>query len=210
MRKFVAPCLLACASAFGAPNVLAGAYDDCILSGMKGVSSDAASRMVAKACANKIDEAHDAAVQREFGSALPAQICNLATNYEILPDGRKHIRISNNSPSQTITYVELILRDADFYDFEKAHPEKANEPLSESILTTAIEKPKWESDRTHRLHYKLTLGPLKSTSVIFQAKDGPYIEVGAVRGREKKWTDGMSSNANPVSPEKSDPTAPQR
>jgi hypothetical protein len=103
-------------------------YDDCILKGMKGVSSDAAARLVAKACRNKVDEAKRAAkeAQRErltkvYGSELKGSEYELVKNtVEGHGAGYLSQTLRNTSSSNTLTAAKLTIKDGDYYDYKRS------------------------------------------------------------------------------------------
>lgn len=181
---------------------LADTYDDCVLNGMKGVSSDAAARLVAQSCRNKIAEAKRAKVAA-FGSALSENEFTYVTgkgsvqNHE---DGYFSQVLKNTSSFKSITYVALNVKDGDYYDYK----EKGS-----GIFTDFEGRTKWENERSRTYFYKLSLKPGNEVRLMFRKPhtDSFYAEVTTVLGRESKWTDTISSSAfsSNIKPELKDP-----
>ena len=114
--------LLMCLLAVFVVPAHADTYDDCILSGMKGVSGDSAARMVAQACRNKVNEGRRVK-QDSFGSTLEEREYKLQTTgngiaIERHDNGFYSSRLRNTSTAKTVTYVVLTIKDGDFYDFK--------------------------------------------------------------------------------------------
>ena len=201
----------------------AGVYEDCVLKGMKGVSSDAGAKLVAKACRNKAKEyeAREAkyeareAKQESFGSALNESEYKMDNNFFTSSDGRYFIQTLNNTSSfNTLTYVELTIKDDDYYDYKK--PIVFTLPQPTDVFGFLMEpgvddgQRKWESERKHTYFYKLFLGPGKQIKLMFPKPrtNSAYSEITSALGREAKWTDAVSKislRGDAIKPEPRDP-----
>lgn len=182
---------------------LAGAYDDCVLNGMKGVSSDAAARLVAQSCRNRITEAKKAKVEA-FGSTLSEDefvYVNGEGSVQTHEDGYFSQALKNKSSFKSITYVALNIKDGDYYDYKEAK--------WGGVLINPEGRAKWESERSRTYFYKLSLKPGNEVRLMFRKPriDAFYAEVTTVLGREAKWSDTISTSAfsSNIKPEPKDP-----
>lgn len=202
-------------------TALAGAYDDCILSGMKGVSGDTGAALVAQACRSKISEA-----QRQkrsaFGTDLEAKDYSLESgdgSVKSHADGFWSQVFVNRSQYKSVTYVALKILDGDYYDFKPAEAENGEMAVRQQGTSKrklddpfvgvlgSIEKSSWQDKRTHVYHYKLALKPGKSIRLKFpEPKTGTfYSTVTTAIGRESKWGDTIQQFKDEALPEASDP-----
>ena len=177
------------------------AYDDCVINGVKGVSSDIAARLVAQSCKNKIAEAKKLKAAA-FGSALSQDEFVYVSgkgSVQSHDDGYYSQVIKNRSPFKTITYVALNIKDGDYYDWKSKATINFFDP---DIL-------KWQADRSHTYFYKLTLTPESEVRLMFRnpRTDSFYAEVVTVLGREAKWSDKISTSSfsKNIKPELNDP-----
>lgn len=202
-------------------TVFAGAYDDCILSGMKGVSGDSGAALVAKACQNKVKEG-----QRQKRSAFGA---DLETKDYSLEGGGDFVKAHadgfwsqvfvNRSQHKTVTYVALKILDGDYYDFKPAEAESGGNAVRQQGTSkrklddpfvgviNAMGESYWQEKRTHVYHYKLALKPGKSVRLKFPEPKTEtfYSSATVVLGRESKWGDATQQFKDEVLPEASDP-----
>ena len=95
----------------------ANAFDlnDCIINGMKGVSSDVAARQVRYACdqkfrAYKADQL--AKLEKEFGEAVDVALAEQATHFEIAGPGKHSVQITNREASRALTLIRLEITPA--------------------------------------------------------------------------------------------------
>ncbi len=193
MRVIVA---LVCLSiTFGAN---AGEYDDCVLTGLKGVSSDAGAKLVAQACKNKINEVRQNR-RSSFGTDLASDeyAFNPVESFQRHDDGFVSQSFGNKSSGKTITYVVLTIKDGDFYGFKRTG----------KIFEEVLDQVTWQKDRTHVYYYKVTIKPGKSLRLKFPLpKSGTfYSEVTTVLGRESKWSDAAQQFKDEAKPEAKDP-----
>ena len=182
---------------------LAGTYDDCVLNGMKGVSSDTAARLVAQSCRNKIAEVKKAKLAA-FGSAFSEDEFVYVTGKDSVQtheDGYFSQAIRNKSSFKSITYVALNIKDGDYYDYKEAK--------WGGVSIDSEGRTKWENERSHTYFYKLSLKPGNEVRLMFRKPrtDSFYAEVTTVLGREAKWSDTISTSAfsSNVKPEPKDP-----
>lgn len=186
-------------------------YDDCILKGMKGVSSDVGARLVAEACRNKVDEpkrAKQRAKRERFGSKLNESEYKIGNSYMSSGGGYISLTLQNTSSSKTLTYVELTVKDGDYYDYKGPK----NPPPNDRMPWEVIEEDdwsKWTRERTHTYYFKLTLKPGKEIRLMFPdtRTKSFYSEITTALGREAKWTDAAStiSFSDRIKPELQDP-----
>ncbi|MDO9229761.1 MAG: hypothetical protein Q7U03_09365 [Syntrophales bacterium] len=180
----------------------AGVYEDCVLKGMKGVSSDAGARLVAEACRNKVNEAKR--TKREsFGSTLNESEWKLVGNNNIIHGGGYiSKRLRNTSSSMTLTYIVLTIKDGDYHDYKET---------GKGIDNWGIDwdRHKWEGERTHTYFYKIFLRPGKEISLMFpEPRTNSFSsEITTALGRAAKWTDAVStiSLSDTIKPEPIDP-----
>lgn len=160
--------------------------NDCILEGMKGVSSDIAARMVKQACEEKANEARQknvAALVKEFGDPIAPESVSLAANYSRESGRHVSIQATNNvkNGDQTIRYIKLSVA-----------------PVEDGFCAT------WK--RTV-FAYKLTLTPGSSIKLQASAPNTEDVcfEILAVRGTSAGWSD--FSIAGTIEPMGKDPFA---
>lgn len=146
-------------------------YDDCILAGMKGVSTPYAATMVRTACENKRYEALD----RQYGAKLnshPVEISEVAG----MADGIATVYASNRSRNTTVTYLRLSVL------------------LGYDQLLLGHDSP----DFAYKLLLKP--GNKMALTFPLQGQTKPRVFVQQVRGRESKWNDfSIASSASPMS-----------
>lgn len=94
-------------------NAFSSELDNCILSGLRGVNSDAAARMVQKACENKIETQKDSQISSQYGNPINLEM--KLSDWKILIYGsQKNIsaKFTNNS-ILTAMYVEISIAASD-------------------------------------------------------------------------------------------------
>ncbi|MBI4937093.1 MAG: hypothetical protein HY846_02530 [Nitrosomonadales bacterium] len=182
---------------------LAETYDDCVLNGMKGVSSDVAARLVAQSCRNKIAETRKAKVTA-FGSTLSEDEFAYVSGKDSVQtheDSYLSQVLKNKSSFKSITYVALSIKDGDYFDYKEAK--------WGGVSIDSEGRTKWENERSHTYFYKLSLKPGNEVRLMFRKPrtDSFYAEVTTVLGREAKWSDTISTSAfsSNVKPEPKDP-----
>lgn len=92
--------LILAASATG--RAAADDFDDCILSSLKGVNSDAAARMVREACQNKVKAAKDRKLEEEFGTPNTVLLVREPSSFDAVDSARLR-----NPSEETAVYVEI-------------------------------------------------------------------------------------------------------
>ncbi|MGT2430653.1 hypothetical protein ACU4HD_21900 [Cupriavidus basilensis] len=90
----------------------AQAFDmnDCILQGMKGVSSDVAARQIRYACEQKLKAyklQRSESLSKEFGSAIDKDDLELAKFYNVEGPELYSLQFTNKNPSKTVRYIRL-------------------------------------------------------------------------------------------------------
>lgn len=177
----------------------AGPYEDCVLSGMKGVSSDAAARAVNQACRAKINEARKAK-QETYGSAMRDDEYSFSEDKYVgtHDDGFVSETFKNKSSYKTVTYVALMVMDGDYYKYKK------------SDYLDFEGEAAWQKERSQTYYYKLSLKPNAEIKLLYRKpRTKPWFSnVVTVLGRESKWSDAMSPSAwggDVVKPESKDP-----
>lgn len=181
-------------------HTYAGPYEDCVLTGMKGVSSDTAARAVSQACASKRSEIKREK-QEKFGVAMKSD--EYAWNESKVVDTGKNGYLSkilkNKSNYKSITYIALEVLDADYYDFKK--PQWSGFDFEGESA--------WKKERSKTYYYKLSLKPNAETKLLFRSPsaDTFWANITIVLGRESKWSDSISTSAwsDAVEPEPKDP-----
>lgn len=176
-------CLILCAI-----NAHADDYDDCVLKGTKGVSSETGARLVAQACRNKVDEKKRAKRER-FGSELNKTEYKLDDIHTAIHGGGYvSKRLRNTSSSMTLTYITLSIKDSDYSDYKES---------GKGGWDGILEKVEWESERTHTYFYKLFLRPGKEINLMFsQPRTNSFSsEITTALGRAAKLTDTVSTTS---------------
>lgn len=160
----------------------ASAFDlnDCIINGMKGVSSDVAARQVRYACDQK-QRAYVAERQlkfeQEFGEALDTELLELATHFELAGAGKHSIQVTSKESSKAVTLIRLEVAPT------PAGPGKACDPTKSRVFA-----------------YKVMLKPTQKVRLVYQsAGDSNCISVVSANARPAKWSDvAFSSSADPM------------
>lgn len=201
MRTVVAAVCISIA--FG---VCADEYDECVLAGIKGVSSDTGARFVAQACKNKIKETQKSR-RASFGNDINPQDYRLITGENSVQrheDGTFSQVFENQSSVRTITYVALTIRDGDYYDFKPAGGKGQDKWLFDPFDNARV---LWERNRTRVYYYKVVVKPGKTLRLKFPSpkSDTFYSEIAVALGRESKLSDTIQQFKDAVIPEERDP-----
>ena len=190
-------CLILCAI-----NAHADDYDDCVLKGMKGVSSETGARLVTQACRNKVDEKKRAKRER-FGSELNKTEYKLDDIHTAIHGGGYvSKRLRNTSSSMTLTYIALSIKDSDYSGYKESGKGFDNWGID-------WDKMNWESEHTNIYYYKLFLRPGKEINLMFpQPRTNSFSpEITTALGRAAKLTDTISTTSfsDKIKPEPIDP-----
>lgn len=177
----------------------AGPFEDCVLAGMKGVSSDAAARAVSQACNNKRNEVQK---ERREKLGLPMKgdeyVWSESNQFDNSENGFMSEIFKNKSNYKTVTYVALEILDADFYEYKNPIF-----PTYDFEGQTA-----WQKERTQTYYYKLLLKPNSATKLLYRTPRTKtwWSKATIVLGRESKWSDSISaSTGGTTKPESKDP-----
>lgn len=156
-------------------------YDDCVLQGLKGVSSDAAARMVKEACNNKRLESYrqaDKKINDEYGEEDSSSVLEETTKFYSTESGgniSKEYRNASKDSNKMVSYVKISVRGVDksgYCDFA----------TSKSYA------------------YKTSIKQNSTVSLIFpKATESLCIDVISVRTKPYKWSDfSISSSVKPL------------
>lgn len=159
----------------------AQAFDvnDCILNGMKGVSSDVAARQIRQACLEKGNEAKRkkrAAAAKEFGEAIDtATLKPLGNHFSVKEPGFHSSDYENTSTDRTLTYVQISVA-----------------PSSEGAGCD------YTNARKHA--YKIKLKPRETMSFLYPSSaQVDCIAVESVYARPPTWSDiSVFSSSKPL------------
>lgn len=176
------------------PRLLAGTYyDDCIISGMKGVSSDLAAKLVATACKRK---AYDERERKRlsFGVAIDSRYYGLNESPSLDSDGLYSQEFENRHSSQTIAYVVLSVSEV-----QSDSPNKSK---------YSLESFRW----SRAYYYKLALKPGRTIRLKFPRPETEgfngerfVTSVYAAIGREARLADSARYFDKVAVPELDDP-----
>jgi hypothetical protein len=158
-----------------APSYADYSLSDCILNGLKGVSSDVAARFVRKACEDKQeDHRHQLlnGLKQEYGDKIDTASVVESKAYWVETANSKSIEITNvgKFPERTITYIDLSVLPACEY--------------SQKVLYS----------------YKLTLTPTSSIKLVFPSNSETICtSIKTVRGKPTTWKDfSLSGSVMPL------------
>ncbi len=185
----------------------AGPYEDCVLTGMKGVSSNTAAGAVAQACRNKVNEVKK---EKREKLGLPMKDDEYAwsesNQFDTQANGYLSEIFKNKSSYKTVTYVALEILDADYYEcinFASFIPGQKSVPCDFEDLAA------WQKKRSQTYYYKLSLKPNAVTKLLYRPTRTETLRsrVVTVLGRESKWSDSIATSAwgETVKPEPKDP-----
>lgn len=165
-----------------AANAQSFPYDDCVLQGLKGVSSDAAARMIRQSCENKRTEftrQKDKKNNEEYGVDDRTSILeDHSKGYSLEPNGYISSEYKNTSKDDTkwISYVRLSVQ--------------------------ATNKDGYCDYSTIKYYsYKTSIKPGAISRFFFKAPSSKSIcfDVSAVRTKPYKWSDfSLSSSFKPL------------
>lgn len=174
VRFFVA--LLAC---FTASPAVAFDFNDCIINGMKGISSDLAARQIRMACLAKYDEYKDGRLRKlakEYGEAIDNGGMYRGGNFQYGDDGFHSMKYTNVTGDKTITFVRL--------------------------RTAPAPAPGTQCDfNKQRVYaYKITVKPRESITLFYPSSAGSECsDLVTILGKPSSWKDvSFSSTAKPL------------
>lgn len=175
-------------------------YDDCILQGLKGVSSDAAARIIRQSCENKRTEFHrqaDKKINDEYGADDNTSILeDYSKGYSLQSGGYASNEYKNisNDQSKLISYVKLAVQAIDkngycdysttkYYSYKTSIKPGATAslffkvPSSKSIcinVTAVKTKPyKWNEFSLTSSFKPLDMDPFENTGMFIPAAPAP-------------------------------------
>lgn len=163
----------------------AASFNDCILDGLKGVSSNVAAWMIKKACEEKQEAdrlSRLASLAREYGDTLAEGSVELSEDYELENPGIGMFAVTNrtSAPRRSVTYLRLIVA-----------------PIEEGGHICS-----WHHARSYAYSLKLKPAATKLVRVLIDSKH-VCARVKEVRGREPSLFD--ISLASPEIPMPRDP-----
>jgi hypothetical protein len=154
--------------------------NDCIINGMKGVSSDLAARAVNNACNQKqraFKDARMVQLVKEYGEPLDVEMLEADRHYVVEGPGLYSMRFLNKSSEKTVTFIRL-------------------------EVVPAPGGPGTDCDTTKRrvYAYKVTVKPLASIKIIYPSVvPSNCVSTRVALGRTPTWKDvSFSSSAKPI------------
>lgn len=165
-----------------AANAQTFSYDDCVLQGLKGVSSDAAARMIRQSCENKRTDFYrqaDKKVNDEYGVDDSTSILeDYSKSYSLESGGYASNEYKNISKDDTklISYVKLSVQATDKNGY-------------------------CDYSSTKYYSYKTSIKPGSTGSLLFKAPSSKSIclNVTAVKTKPYKWSEfSLSSSFKPL------------
>lgn len=161
--------------------VAAQAFDlnDCIINGMKGVSSDIAARQVRYACDQKHREHKQQRLEQlssEFGEVVDVETLEAGKYFNVEDPGFHSMQYTNKSSEKTVTFVRLEVIPA------------SGGPGTDCDMTK------------RRVHaYKLTVKPRAAIKLVYPSSaQSTCVNLLVVLGRVPSWKDlSFSSSAKP-------------
>lgn len=144
--------------------------NDCIISGMKGVSSDVAARQVRYACdqklrAYKVEQL--AKFEKEFGELVDSGLAEQAKFFDLAGPGKHSIQISSREPARALTFVRLEITPA------TGGPGTSCDPLRARVFA-----------------YKTLIKPGASVKLVFPVvAESNCIAVVSLHARPTAWSD---------------------
>lgn len=161
--------------------------NDCLLTGLKGVSSDTAARLVQKACEDKQREHHKntiSALKKKFGEEVDTKEISTSNRFKVESNDILSIEITNtlSFPERTLTYVTLL------------------------VATAAAKGQPCDTSKAKKHSYDLTLKRGSSVRLAFPS-NAKWIctAIATARARPTIWND--FSISNPIEPLDHDPFA---
>lgn len=159
-------------------NVFAFSINDCLINGLKGVSSDLAVRQIRFACQQKYEEFKRRRLRelsKDFGDIIEATTIEQA-GYWILEEAGVHsIEITNKNSDKTITYMRLFVI-----------PAQKDMPCDDSKKKVYA--------------YKITIKPQGKIKLIYPSSDvSECIIPDIIMARSKNWKDiSLLSSSKPI------------
>ncbi len=163
-------------------TVYAFDLNDCIINGMKGVSSDVAARQIRWACEQKDQEYKKQRTQqllRDYGSPLDTEALKMEKNWAFDEIGFHSMEFINTTSDRTVTYVRLSVAPA-----PNSPPGAPCDPSKERIHA-----------------YTITLKPGARIKLIYPSsvEKGECISLKGALGRPTSWKDvSFFSSAKPA------------
>lgn len=175
----IRPTLFALGIWLSSSSVLAFDLNDCIINGMKGVSSDIAARQVRYACDQKHKTYKQGQLDRlskEFGDVVEIDTLKAAKYSDLEGPGFQSMLYTNESGDKTVTFVRLAVTPA---------------PLGPGTACDASKR--------RVFAYKVTVKPLDTIKLIYPAPAlAICLEPLVVIARTPSWKDvSFSSSAKP-------------
>ena len=165
-------------AAINSGSTWAFSLNDCIINGMKGVSSDIAARQIRWACQQKYDEFKRQRLQelaRDFGEAVEADSVEQAKYWMPEDAGFHSMEFTNKSTEKAITYIRLTVA-----------PALKDAPCD------------YLKQRVHS--YKITVKPQTKVKLIYPSSaPSECINPDVILARPASWKDiSFSSSAKPL------------
>ena len=162
-----------------AEGALSFDLNDCIISGMKGVSSDIAARQVRYACDQKrlaFRQARLDQISQEFGEPLEADALEEGKYYNVEEPGFYSMQYLNKSKEMTVTLIRLAVSPA------PGGPDTNCDPTRRRVHT-----------------YKVTLKPRATVKLVYPSSvPSNCTAITLVLARPPSWKDvSFSSSAKP-------------
>lgn len=155
--------------------------NDCIIAGMRGVSSDAAARQIRYACDQKAKmdkQLREEEQVKVFGEDVEVELAELAKHYEVESAGLNSIVVKNKSAEQTLTYLRL------------------------SVTPVKVGAPELcDFDKTRTYAYKVVIKPGASLKLIYPLNGNGVscTRIGKAVARLATWKDtSFSFSTKPV------------
>ena len=165
----------------GLTNAAAFDVNDCIINGMKGVSSDIAARQVRLACDQKnvsYKRQIETELSKAFGDVMDAATLEGDKYFVIEEPGFHSMQYTNTNVDKTVTYVRL------------------------EVVPAPGSPPDSPCDRSKRrvFAYKITMKPRTTIKLIYPAQaSANCLRLVGVVGRAPSWKDvSFSSSAKPA------------
>lgn len=167
------------------PAVQAFDVNDCIINGMKGVSSDMAARQVRYACDQKRLEARKlrvAALTKEYGDALEIESIEQAPNFGAEQAGMHFIQVRNKNPDKAVKLLRL--------------------EVAPAIVGGAA----CDMTKSRRYSYSVTMKAFEALNLVYPSTaQTECLSIVAAYGRASSWRDVSFSFS--AKPDDSDPFA---
>ena len=190
-------CALGLAVVLWQGPVHAETEDECVLRSMKGVTSNTGAALVAKACREKVQRERDTVIRRQFGAQVGADAFELETGYQEFDDGLVGLRMVNRAQATIITYIKL--------GVVEAPPEN---PKAKPYSYEWFRGLAWDlTEPTKEYYYKVSVKPGAAVWLKFRRPAAKQWAAKSLEvfGRDRAWTDTLSSSSAVALPEATDP-----